>query len=182
MFEIKNISDSDVTLRVKISNVAERAVTLRPGQATVTEIKSGEIRILEKRGLISCVEIEQLIEQLMKDMTETTSVDVNNDEPMDKYHVTESIEIKKAAEETVLESANKKVEKYAEESNGDNDEEDSDNEEGYVTGRWTEEEERLLKKVYPKKGGRTAAKKLNRSYKSVQKKVAQLNLKRRYKK
>lgn len=50
------------------------------------------------------------------------------------------------------------------------------------SGRWTDDEVKLLRKTYPIKGLKESAKQLNRSEKSVQKKVEALNLRKRKKK
>jgi len=199
MVQIKNVSEEEVTVRVRIGG-EDNNIALNPGGTALTEIKSSDLRVLEKRGLISCKELES--------MPEVLNEDINNDEPMDKFHVTESItvkmeqrliddldefhninafdEVEKIAKMTsdsgnpsitfdisdsAVDKAKQKVKDY---SNEDSDDLNS--------GRWTDDEIKLLKKVYPKKGGKVAAEELNRSYKAVQKKVANLNLKRRYKK
>lgn len=47
------------------------------------------------------------------------------------------------------------------------------------TGRWDEEEEKYMKRVYPRKGAKYVAEKLNRAEKSVYKKAENMKLKRR---
>lgn len=47
------------------------------------------------------------------------------------------------------------------------------------TGTWDEEEEKYLKRVYPRKGAKYVAEKLNRAEKSVYKKAENMKLKRR---
>ena len=199
MIQVKNVSEEEVTVRVRIGG-EDNNIALEPGKTALTEIKSSDLRVLEKRGLISCKELEP--------MTEVLNEDINNDEPMDKFHVTESITVKveqkliddldefhninafdeltEAAKsisdsgnpsvtfdivDSAVDKAKQKVEEYSNEENTT-----------LKTGRWEDDEIKLLKKVYPKKGGKIAAEELNRSYKAIQKKVANLNLKRKYKK
>ena len=202
MIKVKNISEEEISVRVRLSG-EDLGVSLKPGETSLSEIMSTDMRILQKRTIISCEEIEQwdakewqeVAGPFVGDMgktdisTTTTNEDINHDEPMDSFHTTEDVntvlvdtgekigigtspppyDFKIVDNPLTLNNVKQEVAEYSEESGG------------LKTGRWTEDEIKMLKKVYPKKGGKTAAEELKRSYKSVQKKVANLNLKRKFK-
>jgi|TARA_R110000851_G_scaffold85152_3_gene185344 hypothetical protein len=67
---------------------------------------------------------------------------------------------------TILDSAKNMIDKYK----------------GMNTGRWDDDEEKLLRKTYPKEGLKKTVEVLNRSESSVKKKVESLGLKKKKKK
>lgn len=81
-------------------------------------------------------------------------------------------------EHTLEKPASELVKEYTEEQEEEKKEEPEQKNE-LKTGKWDEDEEMYLKRVYPRKGAKYVAEKLNRAEKSVYKKVEILGLRKK---
>lgn len=198
MILIKNISDINQIVFSKDKNNSDIKNILFPGETiSVENFMTNSMRALERRGSVA-----------IKDSSVDTvdsSVDVNNDEAIDNLHTTKDVKVNVVIKQSEINnlnhhnisqaSLNNEVIEIAKENNSEDknvdvkvtiiDDVSSVKEKEIepvkeLTGRWKKDEVDYLKRVYPKKGSKYIAEKLNRPLKSVQKKVERLKLKRNY--
>lgn len=189
--EVKNISDSDITLFIRKGEVDKR-ITIAPGSFILADDYETKTMMIFKRKNLITTKPAQLFEfepnyLLSKEVINTISdVDPNHDEVMDDFHTTETHEAilvdkdMKYFQENLMKSLTREenptrfdivegeVEQYVED--------------GYIKGEWTDDDVAFLRKNYPVKGRKYCSVELNRNESSVQKKINSLGLKKKKKK
>ena len=189
--EVKNVSDSDITLFVR-KGEADTRITIAPGSFILADDYETKTMMIFKRKNLITIKPAQLLESepahlLSEEVVSTMSdVDPNHDELMDDFHTTETHEAvlvdedMKYFQENLMKSLTKEenptrfdvvegeVEQYVED--------------GYIKGEWTDDDIAFLKKNYPTKGRKYCSTELNRNESSVQKKINSLGLKKKKKK
>ena len=95
--EVKNVSDSDITLFVR-KGEADTRITIAPGSFIIADDYETKTMMIFKRKNLITIKPAQLLESepahlLSEEIINTmTDVDPNNDEVMDDFHTTETHE------------------------------------------------------------------------------------------
>jgi hypothetical protein len=186
--EIKNISNSDITLFIKKEEVDSR-VTIAPGNSMVADDYETKTMIIFKRknlitiSPIKNIELEPSIMSDEKSVEKTvekpneTPIETPSSKEVVKYleedlkyfqdKINTSLGVPNEKNTTRLDIVEGEVEQYIED--------------GYVKGEWSSEEVAFLKKNYPTKGRKYCSNQLNRNETSVQKKINSIGLKKKKK-
>lgn len=178
--EIKNISNSDITLFIKKEEVDSR-VTIAPGNSMVADdYETKTMVIFKRKNLITIspiknIELEPSI--VSEEKPVETPIETPSSKEVVKYleedlkyfqdKINASLGVPNEKTTTRLDVVEGEVEQYIED--------------GYVKGEWSSEEVAFLKKNYPTKGRKYCSNQLNRNETSVQKKINSIGLKKRKK-
>jgi len=170
-YKIISITDEPLNLIVESENGVIKTIPLKNGEIASSASLTTSMRVYHRKQMVKLIEVEEVVSKA-ETKVETkveTKTEIKAETKADVLNTIGPENINKA-----IKQAEKETQIYIKEKEV--------NGEGEKVGVWTEEEEIYIRRYYPTKGGKFVAEKLQRSYKSVQKKVARLKLKKKKKK
>jgi len=183
---IKNLSPKTVGIFARINGKDARFEIGSGKEMIADNYETRIMKIYKKKGLILITPYNPAPAESPEAMsTMEDVVNPNSDETMDKFHTTETHEVKHLDDITDVEYFQKNLERsLVTPKTLDEIKEEVEQyvEDGYIKGAWAEEDIAFLKKNYPTKGRKFCSNSLNRNESSVQKKINSMGLKKKKKK